>query len=104
MRGFGFGVGRVAALLSLRMRRRVIDSPGRPDSPFLGTLVASLWFDRGPLERGRCSFAEGHWRNSIASGGDDLVLSGRRITCFRSRMGGFADNSGMGFGERDPSI
>ena len=94
----------VAVLLFLQMRRRVLDTPGRLDSLSLGILVVPLWFDRGPSVQGHCSFVEGHLKSSIVLVEDDLVLFGRRIVCSHSRMGGFVDCLGMGFGERDPSI
>src|SRR5260370_5463894 len=100
VRGFSWGVGMVAVLLFLQMRRRVLDTLGRLDSLFLDILVVPLWFDRGPLVRGRYSFVEGRLKSSIVSVEDNLVLSGRRITCSHSRMGGFVACLGMGSGER----
>src|SRR5258707_5867774 len=104
VRGFGWGVGMVAVLLFLQMWRRVLDTVSRLDSLFLDILVMPPWFDRGPLVWGRYSFVEGHLKSSIVSVEDDLVLSGRRIACSHSRMGGFVDCLGMGSGERDLSI
>ena len=104
VRDFGWGVDRVVVPLFLQMRRHVLDTPGRFGSLFPGILVALLWFDQGPLVRGRYSFVGGHSTSSIVSAEGDLVLFGRRIACSHSRMGGFVSCLEMGFGERDPSI
>src|SRR5258708_5703793 len=103
-RDFGWGVGRVVVLLSLRMRRHVLGILGSFGSLFPDILVVPLWFDRGPLVRGRCSFAGGRLTNSIALAEGDLALFGHHIVCSHSRTGGFGGYLGMGFGERGPSI
>ena len=104
VRGFGWGVGRVAVLLFLQMRQHVPDILDRLESLSLGTLVMLPWFGRDPLARGRYSFVEGHSRNSTVLAEDDLALFGRRIIYSHSRMGGSVGCSGTGFGERDLSI
>ena len=51
VRGFGWGVDRVVALLALQTRRHVLGilgSLGSLGSPSLDILVMLLWFDRGP--------------------------------------------------------
>src|SRR5260370_27549812 len=94
--GFGWGVGKAAVLLSLRMQRHVLDTLGRLDSPSLDTLVGSLWFDRDPLVRGHYSSVGGRSRSSTASEGDDPVPSGHRIVCSCSKTGGSVYCWGMG--------
>src|SRR5260370_24502674 len=97
VRDFDWGGGKAVDLLFLRMRQHVPGIPGRPDSLFLDILVVALWFDRGPLVRGRYSFVGEHSKNSIVLVEGDLVPFGRRIVCSHSRMGGLVGCLGMGF-------
>src|SRR5258708_25431965 len=85
---FDWGVGKAVALLFLRTRQHIPGIPGRPDSLFLDILVVALWFDRGPLVRGRYSFVGEHSKNSIVLVEGNLVPFGRRIIGSHSRMGG----------------
>ncbi len=104
VRGFGWEVDKVVGLLVPQMRRHILGILGRLGSLSLGTLVMAFYSDRDPLAQGRCSFVGEHLTNSIALEGDDLVLSGRRIVCSRSRKGGFVCYSGKGSVGRGPSI
>ena len=97
------GVNSFADLLVLLVRQHALNTPGSSGTLFHdipGMLPRS---DRGPWVRGHYSFVWGHLMSSIVFVEGDLVLSGRRISCFHSKTDGSVWHFGTGFVVHGPS-
>src|SRR5713226_4042594 len=104
VQGVSRGVDSFAGLLVLLAQRRALDTLGNSGTPSRDIPGMLPEFDRDPWAWGHYSFVWGHLMSSIASVGDDLVPSGRRIGCSRNRMDGFALCFEMDSSVHGPSI